>query len=469
MIDLDDRLDRAADDLWTVVLTTASTGPTMRRPTSRVLLGVAAATVLVVTLATVWAWRDAPADEAAATEPDAPVASAPITPAPVASASGDPAATVPAPSGGPGVAGSVLRTEVEYVIRDGDTPATIASDWSVPFADLLIFNGMTLEPNGIVPEWPGVGGTIRIPAGAIVPAGFTDTTLVPTVEVVEQDMQVTLTSDFDCEVPSGSAGFDTFTLSLFSDREAGRWVLRATFPDQSTFDLIGTGSVLYPTTLHARGVWNGIDTNCAVFGPNQVPGRMIGEGAIVALNLEDDLAEEDRPFFAGDVDPAATEGGDLTSTGLPGTGWTLTRTSTYTADDMTPRGLEQTTHWIVFDGLVVERTFENRMEVLGTATVTTLLLGYGDTLIDAASFDTSDARPLVPSERPAPPDNDGTPPSDSTPPEVAACGTYTVVEGDVPAMVAAQLGTTFEALAAVNVDTPGWDSWFPGLEILVPC
>lgn len=76
---------------------------------------------------------------------------------------------------------------------------------------------------------------------------------------------------------------------------------------------------------------------------------------------------------------------------------------------------------------------------------------------------------LVPSERPAPPDDDGTPPSDSTPPEVAACGTYTVAEGDVPAAVAATLGTTFEALSAVNVDTPGWDSWFPGLMIQVPC
>lgn len=468
MIDLDERLDRAADDLWHVVPTTVSAAPTMRRSSRRVLLGVAAATVLVVVLATVWAWRDAPADEAGATVPDAPAASAPITPAPVASAPGDPAATVPA-SGSPGAPGSVLRNELEYVIREGDTPATIASDWSVPLEDLLVLNGMTLEPNGIVPEWPGVGGTIRIPAGAIVPAGFADTTPVPTVEVVEQDMQVTLTSDFDCEVPSGSAGFDTFTLSLFSDREAGRWVLRATFPDQSTFDLIGTGSVLYPTTLHARGVWNGVDTNCAVFGPNQVPGRMIGEGAIVALNLEDDLAAEDRPFFAGDVDPAATEDGDRTSTtGWPGTGWTLTRTSTYTADDMTVRGLEWTTRWIVADGVVVERTFENRMEGLGTSTVTTSMLGYGGTLIDAASFDTSDARPLVPSERPAVP-NAGTVPSDSTPPEVAACGTYTVAEGDVPAAVAAKLGTTFEALSAVNVDTPGWDSWFPGLMIQVPC
>lgn len=477
MIDLDDRLDRAADDLWSVLPTSRAATSSRTIGRARALAGFAASAVVLVALVAVWTWRDDPveaplldAPAASATAPTtAPTTTAPTT---TSSATTVPATTLvppppvptnPQPSDAWPPAGSTLENEVEYVIREGDYPATVATLWKVPFEDLMTFNGWTLQESGIVPEWPGVGGTVRIPAGAVVP-DLSSEFGGPTVEVVEQDMQVTLTSDFDCEIPSGSAGFDTFTLSLFSDREAGRWVLRATFPDQSTFDLIGTGSVLYPTTLHARGAWNGVDTNCAVFGPNQAPGRMIGEGAIVALNLEDDLGEEDRPFHPGDVDPAAQEYGDRTSmTGWPGTGWALVEQVPYTADDMTVRTVERRTRWIVADDVVVERRFENRMEGLGTATVTISMVGYGGTLIDAASFDTSDARPLVPNERPAVPDADGTPSA------VEACGTYTVVEGDVPAIVAAELATTLDALEAVNLDTPGWDSWFPGLVIQVPC
>ena len=368
--------------------------------------------------------------------------------------------------------GSILTTEAEYVIREGDDPATVATLWAIRLEDLATLNGWTLQEGGIVPEWPGVGATIRVPAGATVPGGVDDADTLA-VDVFEQEMQVTITSDFTCDEPSTSPGFDTFSLSLFSDRAVGRWLMRATLPDLSTFDLVATGSVLYPTTLHARGTWSGVDTGCAVFGPQQMPGVMIGEGAIVPLNLEDELTDTDRPFFAGDVDPAATRYGDgrVSTTGWPGTGWVLVEPFVYTASDMVVRGIEQTTRWIVgVDGTVVERTFENRMEGLGASTVTISMLGFGETMIDAASFGTSDARPLVPHERPAGPDDGlGTTERDSTPSTVATCGTYTVIDGDVPAAVATKLDTTFGELVAVNVDTPGWDQWFPGLVINVPC
>ena len=464
MIDLDERLDRAAHDLWAVMPTESRTALASRRPRgTRSLVGAAVAATVVVTIGAVWAWRDVPADEAA-TAASPPSSAVGTTVAPPA--------TVPTSVFGTDdrlVPGSVLTSEAEYVIREGDYPVTVATTWGVPLEDLATLNGWTLEENGIVPEWPGVGATIRIPAGATVPGGLDDAT---GVDVFEQEMQVTITSDFTCDEVSTSPGFDTFVLSLFSDRAAGRWLMRATFPDLSTFELVATGSVLYPTTLHARGTWNGVDTGCAVFGPQQVTGIMIGEGAIVALNLEDELTDTDRPFFAGDVDPAATVYGDRTSTtGWPGTGWTRTITVPYTSDDMTVRDIEQTTRWIVgVDGTVVERSFERRMEGLGVSKVTMSMLGFGETSVDAAWFDTSDARPLVPHERPAVPDRGlGATVPDSTPSTVATCGTYTVVDGDVPAILAAKLDTTFEELQAVNVGTPGWDQWFPGLVVNVPC
>lgn len=470
MIDLDERLDRAAHDLWAATQNDSRATPAARRPRrSRLMVGAAAAAAVVVTIGVVWTWRDVPADEAS-TASTAPTEPPPTTIAQTAipQTTVVPPAAAPTTVSGTGdlpAPGSILTSEAEYVIREGDYPATVASMWGVAFEDLAALNGWTLTDDGIVPEWPGVGATIRIPAGATVPDGFG-------VEVFEQEMQVTITSDFTCDEPSTSPGFDTFNLSLFSDRAAGRWLMRATFPDLSTFELVGTGSVLYPTTLHARGTWNGVDTGCAVFGPQQVPGVMIGEGAIVALNLEDELTDADRPFFAGDVDPAATLYGDRTSTtGWPGTGWTRTVTVPYTANDMVVRDIEQRTSWIVgVDGTVVERSFERRMEGLGVSKVTTSMLGFGETLVDAAWFDTSDARPLVPHVRPAVPDDGrGATVPDSTPSTVATCGTYTVVDGDVPAILASKLATTFEALQAVNVDTPGWEQWFPGLVINVPC
>ena len=45
---------------------------------------------------------------------------------------------------------------------------------------------------------------------------------------------------------------------------------------------------------------------------------------------------------------------------------------------------------------------------------------------------------------------------------------YIVQPGDNPTSVAQQHGVTLEALNAANVNTPGYDIWFEGLEIVIP-
>jgi LysM repeat protein len=65
--------------------------------------------------------------------------------------------------------GSVLQFQSEYTIQEGDYPSTVANKFKVTFNDLMALNGWTLQENGIVPEWPGVGAVILIPAGATVP------------------------------------------------------------------------------------------------------------------------------------------------------------------------------------------------------------------------------------------------------------------------------------------------------------
>ncbi len=51
----------------------------------------------------------------------------------------------------------------------------------------------------------------------------------------------------------------------------------------------------------------------------------------------------------------------------------------------------------------------------------------------------------------------------------AGCGTYTVAAGDFPTRVATKLNTTVEALASANRKTAGYDAFYVGLKINVPC
>jgi hypothetical protein len=240
--------------------------------------------------------------------------------------------------------------------------------------------------------------------------------------------------------------------------------MRATFPDRSTYELVATGSLIYPRTLSERGTWKGAVVGCA---PDRIMGSGPGQGSIAALNVVPELTEDETAFFVGDVAADATPlaGDRITSLGLRGSAFESV-VRAFTTDDETKRAITQTTSWIVADGTVVERTYENQVEGRGVTTLVMSMVGYGDVAIEGTSFDTTGWRSLTPMARP-----DGVPDRSvaSTAPAVEACGSYTVVEGDVPAGVAAELGITFEALAAVNVDTPGWASWFPGLEIQVPC
>ena len=52
-----------------------------------------------------------------------------------------------------------------------------------------------------------------------------------------------------------------------------------------------------------------------------------------------------------------------------------------------------------------------------------------------------------------------------------ACpGTYTIQEDDTSRVgVADKFDLTFEALDAANVDTPGYEAFFVGLKIVIPC
>ena len=81
--------------------------------------------------------------------------------------------TTTAPPGGSANPGTVHPEEGTYVIAAGDFPSTIAHTFKVKFEDLLAINGWTLSGQ-LVPEFPAVGTTIKIPPGWTEPGTATD-------------------------------------------------------------------------------------------------------------------------------------------------------------------------------------------------------------------------------------------------------------------------------------------------------
>ena len=75
--------------------------------------------------------------------------------------------------------GSIISAEATYVVIEGDYPFQVAARFGVDFEEFVALNGWTIV-DGVVPEWPAAGTTIRIPAGAEVPGGPSVLVPVPT-------------------------------------------------------------------------------------------------------------------------------------------------------------------------------------------------------------------------------------------------------------------------------------------------
>jgi LysM repeat protein len=93
-----------------------------------------------------------------------------------------PTTTIPPTTTQPPEPGSVLASEATYVVVVGDFPFVVANRFGVDFKEFVELNGWTIV-DGIVPEWPAPGTTIRIPAGATVPGGPSVLVPVPTTTI----------------------------------------------------------------------------------------------------------------------------------------------------------------------------------------------------------------------------------------------------------------------------------------------
>ena len=105
-----------------------------------------------------------------------------------------PTTTLPPTTTIPPEPGSILTSEATYVVVEGDYPFVVADRFGVDFDELIALNGWTVE-DGVVPEWPEPGTTIRIPAGATVPDGPPVLVPVPTTAPDPNDSTAPGTSD----------------------------------------------------------------------------------------------------------------------------------------------------------------------------------------------------------------------------------------------------------------------------------
>ena len=123
-----------------------------------------------------------------------------------------PTTTIPPTTTQPPATGSVITSEATYVVVAGDYPFQVAALFGVDFEAFVALNGWTID-DGVVPEWPAPGTTIRIPAGAIVPGGPSVLVPVPTTTIAPLPAGVTgaSTPSDIAEGPDGSTVADTTT------------------------------------------------------------------------------------------------------------------------------------------------------------------------------------------------------------------------------------------------------------------
>jgi LysM repeat protein len=128
-----------------------------------------------------------------------------------------PTTTVPPTTTEPPAPGTVITSESTYVIVDGDYPFVVANRFGVDFKAFVELNGWTVE-NGEVPEWPPVGTTIKIPAGAKVPGDpAIAATLNTSAPVVPETVVESIPTSIDGQTPPSSSvaegeGCGTYTV-----------------------------------------------------------------------------------------------------------------------------------------------------------------------------------------------------------------------------------------------------------------
>ena len=222
-----------------------------------------------------------------------------------------------------------------------------------------------------------------------------------TISVIYERVEYSQSATLSCSAGSlPSDGFDEATFETWGDLSGMRWRNRVTYPDGPGRDLIVIGIPWYPTDLYVRGELLGAAPGCN--GPVGALVAEPGQNTFFSLNPLTDVptvedpagpthgSERSRPAVSGYRDSGVQVPGDHTdSQGRNVDLWRQTRTGSV-GDDTTQLPVVQTTEWLVdpTSGEILEKTYTNAVEGLGSATSKLTLVTSETTIVDANFFDT---------------------------------------------------------------------------------
>lgn len=187
--------------------------------------------------------------------------------------------------------------------------------------------------------------------------------------------------------------FDRSTIEAWGDRVGRRWRNTVTYPDGTRRDVIAVDSPWYPSELYTRGAPEGAVLGCED-GTVGVLVAEPGQYAFYSLNPLADIPEVQAgaPAVPG-YEHLGTKipGAHTDSVGRPAELWRQV-VSGYLGDGDAMRGpLTQTTEWFVdaATGDVLEMTYQNAVDGVGTARSRTTRLESSTTDVSPTLFDPS--------------------------------------------------------------------------------
>ena len=228
-------------------------------------------------------------------------------------------------------------------------------------------------------------------------------TVVTRYERVEYTQHATLNCP-DGQLPD--VGFDHSTLEAWADVDGNRWRNTVTYPDGSTRDLIAIGgSPWYPDELYSRGDRHGHPLGCN----NLTIGVVVDEPSAHSFFSLNPLAqvpqipstELSTPLGTATV-PAQSavpsyrelgtliDGNHTDSQGRTADLWRQTVTGFMTGTSGT-WPVTQTTEWFVdpASGSVLEKTYTDQVDQIGTASWTQTLVSSSSITVAADLFDST--------------------------------------------------------------------------------
>jgi len=223
------------------------------------------------------------------------------------------------------------------------------------------------------------------------------------ISVYYQKVELSVTAELVCTDPIDEPGtFTTAVLETYSDRVGRRWRSVVAYPDGSTYEWIGLGSVVYPAESADRGTPHGATVGCVLStGEQLVLGSLADD--FRSLDVLRELAPDEVPYVLPLDQRGDRIAGQTDSQGRPATLWRSFSNGSVQSDGLPELPMQQVHEWYVDAATtdhVTEHRFRQTVKDQGVAASTEVLVADGQITVDADFFDTEGYTLHGPSQRP---------------------------------------------------------------------